>query len=387
MMAMQIQLDEITKLAKRNLELTGTVLDTLQNEQWAELTGLAQTMDRAIDEARAVGEVTPTLWSNIAGSESALRKQRDLYRRKIERHIGELAKRSDHSEQRSYIDANGRTIVYDLRSLLVAHRSYFQYEMLRTERAKALAATDQNEARLVQTISDHAREDYGQVVEDAGQLIDALNRELHLLAELPGKRTLPFTGGRKDRDAVTEVTESLLQAVEQLSVLVGRGTIPEPKPETILVTDRDHLPDDLRILRWQLERGEQMQVIATEHETLTGDSFIVVTDRRVIEADVSDLRRYGTVRRSIPNGDIRYVRVRAGDKSGKLDLDLITAQENITWHLVAPSAEVPMEPLTSAIAERMHIPDEERAALTGTPASGTERGRHAVPVRTSETAK
>jgi hypothetical protein len=57
MVALSMQLSEITGLVRTNIALTSQVLTTIRNEQWAELTGLVTTVDRAVDQAREVGSV------------------------------------------------------------------------------------------------------------------------------------------------------------------------------------------------------------------------------------------------------------------------------------------------------------------------------------------
>ena len=90
MVALQMQLSEITGLVRTNIALTSQVLTTIRNEQWAELTGLVATIDRAVDHAREVGSVPTSLWDSVAGSEAPLRKQLDLYRLNVRGHIGQI---------------------------------------------------------------------------------------------------------------------------------------------------------------------------------------------------------------------------------------------------------------------------------------------------------
>ena len=54
MVALQMQLSEITGLVRTTIALTSQVLTTIRNEQWAELTGLVATIDRAVDQAREI---------------------------------------------------------------------------------------------------------------------------------------------------------------------------------------------------------------------------------------------------------------------------------------------------------------------------------------------
>jgi hypothetical protein len=55
-----MQLSEIAGLVRTNIALTSQVLATIRNEQWAELTGLVTTVDRAVDQARE-GRIGPDL--------------------------------------------------------------------------------------------------------------------------------------------------------------------------------------------------------------------------------------------------------------------------------------------------------------------------------------
>ena len=61
MVALQMQLSEVAGLVRTNIALTSQVLTTIRNEQWAELTGLVATIDRAIAQAREVESVPTSL--------------------------------------------------------------------------------------------------------------------------------------------------------------------------------------------------------------------------------------------------------------------------------------------------------------------------------------
>ncbi len=369
MMAMQMQLDEIASIAKRNLELTETVLSTLQHEQWAELAGLEQSVSRALDEANAIGQVTPLLWENVAGSEAALRKQGELYRRHVQRHAAELARRKKPGDLRDYLEQHRVAILFDLRSLVVAHRSLFLYQVLRIERVRAGSEADPREAALPKTIAERAGAEYAQVTGETVTLIDTLNREIHLMAELlPQKRTIPFSGGRKDGAAAARVSQELLEAVDRLAGLMGQPSVTPGRPETVYVEADEPVAQDLRILRWHLQSGERLQAIATADAPggipNATDTLIVVTDQRVIEAKLSAFRKSGAIQRSIPNEAIRYMRLRDDPASGRADLDLITVGENLTWRFAKGSASAaPVRALGALIAERMGVPAREREAL------------------------
>ena len=379
MIAIQVQLNEISGLVRQNLALTETVLKTVRNEQWAELSGLEQAVTKALNEANAVGHVTPLLWENIAGYEAALREQRDLFRRNVETHSDELAKRQDHKERRQYIEKNGEAIVLDLYSLVLAHKSWFEYQALRAGRARLSASADPSEEKLLRTIIDNARDEYDQVVEELTTVLDTLNRELWILAELPGKRTIPFTEARRSAQEVSRMAEQMLTAVERLSDSVRRQPPTLEHPSTAYVDEGERLDQDLRILRWHLDPDEYLDAIATASQLGVGSALaarsvarrlgsnrvlIAVTQRRVLTADLSEFRDHGDVERSVPNDEIRYVRFRDNDPDGQAEVDLITKDDNLTWRFAKGSASATaVRGLGALLADRMDIPQVERDAM------------------------
>ena len=55
MIALQMQLGEISGLVRTNIALTTQTLKSIRNEQWSELEALAQAIDEAFKEARELG--------------------------------------------------------------------------------------------------------------------------------------------------------------------------------------------------------------------------------------------------------------------------------------------------------------------------------------------
>lgn len=379
LLAIQVQLNEISGLVRQNLALTETVLKTVRHEQWAELSGLEQAITNSLDEASSVGEVTPLLWENIAGSEAPIQKQRDLFRRNVEAHAAELAKDQGHQERREYVENNGEAMLLDVHSLLLAHKCWFEYQALRAGRARLGAADDPREAKLLEAIIDNARDEYDLVVDQLTGLLDTLNRELSILAELPGKRTIPFTGARRSAEDLKQMARQMLGVVEKLSMSV-RPPLPElDPPNTVYVDNPDRLEQDLRILRWHLDRDERLDAIATARELGVGSALgglsvarsigsngvlIAVTDQRVLTADLSGFRNKGVVGRAIPNNEIRYVRFREDDGSGQAEVDLITKDDNLAWRFADGSSSAPaVRSLGALLADPMDVPDAERDAL------------------------
>lgn len=189
MVAMQMQLQQIAGLVRTNIALTTQVLTTVRKEQWAELTGHLNAIEGVLNEAREVQSVPSSLWENISGSEGVLQKQLDLYRRHVDGHIGQLD-RLGRRQRREYLDTNAEAIIFDSWSLLSSLKAWTGYQALRASRARTAGSDDPDEARLVEIIARTTREKFEPALAETTRLVDALARELHILADLPGPKTL-----------------------------------------------------------------------------------------------------------------------------------------------------------------------------------------------------
>ncbi|MFE4950408.1 hypothetical protein ACFQ9V_09900 [Leifsonia sp. NPDC056665] len=405
MIAIQMQLNEVSSLVRQNMALTESVLKSVRNEQWAELTGLEHAVTKALTEATNVGEVSPLIWENVAGYEAALRKQRDLFRRNTQTRAAELSKLSEHQERRQYIEKNGEALLLDLHCLVVAHKSWFEYQAIRAGRARLDAANNPADARLLEAIVDSAKAEHDKVVDEMTTILGSVHRELAILAELPGKRTIPFTGARRSAGEVAKMAQQLLGAVEKLSDSIHLEPAPVARPDVVLVDNDEELDQDLRIVRWHLSGEERLIAICTAHGSTDGaleqfgnkvgrrmdsvaaaveatfrrqdileaantgyeqgDLIVAVTDARVLLANRNEFHTRGVLRRSIPNTDIRYVRYHDELSDGRRGVDLITTSENFTWRFAKRSgSDEAIRALASVLAERMNIPEAERTALS-----------------------
>jgi len=404
MIAIQVQLNELQGLMTQNLELTEGVLKTVRHEQWAELTGLEKAVTKALAEATAVGEVTPLVWQNVHGSEKDLQKQRDLFRLNVRNHTAALAKHKGHVERRQYIEKNGEAMLLDLHSLVLAHKAWFEYQALRAGRARLEAESSVGEARLLEKIIGDARAEHDAVGAEMAEILEALTRELSLLAELPGRRTIPFTKANRSAPEVAAMASQLLDAVERISGGVRRAPAPLAQPDIAYLKGNDRVVEDLRILRWHLGADEEVRVIAMTRTPVVGaieavgdglgrgfgafgsaveatfrrkdileaaaegrdrdDVLVVMTGTRVLVADLAEFRGQGVIRRSIPNDDIRYVRFRDAGPTGLAEIDLITRTDDLHWRFGKGSAaDDAVRALAGLLADRMAIPASERHAL------------------------
>lgn len=387
MVALQMQLNEISGLVRTSITLTTQVLGTLRSEQWAELGGHVAAIDRALTQAREIESVPSSLWDTVAGEDADLRKQLDLYRRHVGNHCRKIDQR-DARARREYLEANAEAIVVDTHALLSSLKAWTGYKALQAGRARTAGKDDPNEARLVDVIVRDTRDELETGLANATHLVDTVTRELRLIAETTGPKTLPRTRKRKIREAARRTSADLLEAIEPLADALRPAPRPVAAPK-ILCTPKDpDLDPYLRVLRWILDQDETLRglafcyerdephVVALGHSVLSRieperwATLIAVTNRRVITARASELRREGRTGQQIPLEDVRYVRARAArGTDGRTELDVTTKALDLRWGFHADTSGRDIDALAGLLAQSMSLPEAEREALV-TPSRG-----------------
>lgn len=388
MVALQMQLSEVAGLVRTNIALTSQVFTTIRNEQWAELTGLVATVDRAVDQAREVRSVPTSLWDSVAGSEASLRKQLDLYRRNVRGHVGQID-RPDTHRRREYLQTNAEAILFDANALLSSVKAWTGFQALRAGKARAAGREDAHEALFVDVIARDTRTELDFVLAETTSLVASLTRELRIIAELPGRDTLSqsLTGKRRDSNAARQTSARLLEAIEPLADALQPPASALEAPGVVCAPKSMDLEPYLRILRWFLEDGETLRVLgfpdqldalgpisailggareklAAAMDKAAAKTLVAVTDRRIITAKANAFLEQGEVRQDIPIDQVRYVRAATTpDRSARLAIDLITRDENIRWLFRAGIDNAQVDTLSAVLAESMTIPDVERDAL------------------------
>ncbi|MFE1894853.1 hypothetical protein [Streptomyces yangpuensis] len=386
MVALQMQLSEITGLARTNIALTSQVLASVRHGQWAELTALVTTVEQAVDRARAVGSVPTSLWDTVAGSGASLLKQLDLYRLNVAAHIRQI-RGAQAPRRREYLEANAEAVVFDSHALLSSLRAWTGYQALHAARARAAGPEDAAEARLVDEIARRTGEEFDSALAETASLVSALTRELRIIAELPGRDTLSLPGKRRDATAARQTSGRLLEAIEPLADALRPQAPPLEAPDVVCAPESLGAEPYLRILRWFLEDGETLRVLgfpdqvdglgpisaifsgakeklAAARDRATANTLVAVTDRRIITARANAFLEQGEIRQDIPVDLVRYVRAATvQDRSGRLAIDLITRDENIRWLFHADVGAPHVDALAAVLAESMTIPDAERQAF------------------------
>ncbi|MFJ3339368.1 hypothetical protein [Streptomyces sp. NPDC086766] len=408
MIGLQMQLSEVTGLVRTNIALTSQVLTTIRNEQWAELTGLVATVDRAVDHAREVESVPTTLWHKVADKEADLGKQLELYRLNVRDHIGQIHELNLRG-RREYLQTNAAAIFFDANALLSSLKAWTGYQALHAARARAAGPDDTGETRLVDIIARDTRAELDSALAETTSLVDSLTRELRIIAELPGRDTLPLSGKRRDSNAARQFSARLLEAIEPLANALHPPAPPLEAPGVVCAPKSLAPEPFLRILRWFLEDGETLRVLgfpeqldapdpisailggAKEMFTAAWDkapakTLVAVTDRRIITAKTNAFLEQGEIGQVVPIDQVRYVRAATTqDKSARSAIDLITRDENIRWHFHADIDNTHVDALAAVLAESMTIPDSERDELQRRRYAPIEAGRKGESTDTRST--
>jgi hypothetical protein len=384
--AMQMQLNEVTGLVKTNVALTGQVLTTTRNAQWAELTALVSTIDRVIDQAQEIESVPTSLWDTVAGKRADLQTQLDLYRLNVGDHVRQV-QQLDGRARREYLETNAEAIVFDANALLASLKAWIGYQALHAARARISGRDDADEARLVEVIARDTQRQFDAALAETSALVGSLTRELRILAELPGResltRSLPGMG--RDAKAARQTSARLLEAIEPLADALRPPVPALETPGVVCAPASLDLQPYLRVLRWFLEDGETVRALSLPDQVdavgpisaILGGAMeklaaamdktrtlLAVTDRRIITAKANAFLEQGELRLDIPIDRVRYVRVAiTPDKNARPAVDLITRDENIRWVFAAEVDHAHVGALAAVLSESMAIPDAERDEL------------------------
>ncbi|MFJ9090412.1 hypothetical protein ACIRIR_02575 [Streptomyces globisporus] len=386
MVGLQMMLSEVSGLVRTNLAVTRQVLADIRKDQWAELTGLVDAIDRAVDQAREIESVPTSLWEDVAGSGALLQKQLELYQGNVRDHVSQIG-RADTRTRREYLQTNAEAIAFDAYALLSSLKAWTGYHALRAARARAAGLEDAAEAQYAEVIARDTRAEFDSALAASTSLIDALTRELRITAELPGPDVWPLPGKRKDVKAAREVSARLLEAIEPLADTLHPPTPPIEAPGVVCAPESLDSDPYLRILRWLLEDGEALRVLgfpeqldalgplsaivggakeklAAARDKTAAKTLVAVTDRRIVIAKANAFLEQAEIRQAIPIDQVRYVRATiTQDRSARLAIDLITREENIRWLFHADIDSAQVNALTAVLAESMRIPDAEREEL------------------------
>ena len=386
MIALQMKLSEISGLVRSNIQLTTQTLKAIRHEQWAELEGLADSVNEAVKETRELDAITDSVWEPIASSDSNIRKQLKLYRKNVASHIQELGK-LDGRARRQYLESNAEAIVFDTYALLRSLKTHAEYQALRAALARMRGANDERETQLFDRITQNTPAEIDESLSEIRSLTKSLVRELRIIAELPGRATMPLTKKRKDAKASQLTCKQLLEAIEPLADMLQPAVQMPATPETVCAPKGLDLNRYLRILRWFLEDGETLRSVAFPYEVGThnfagvvpailakrvdatwdaltpgrtgavvekfvSSTFVAVTDRRIITAHPGNLLRLGELGPIYSLNEVKYVRPRADRVLGvRPTIDISADQWELHWMFPDTAAHEAIDSLAAVLSE------------------------------------
>lgn len=366
MLAIQMQLSEITKLARHNIDLTKTVVQEVRIERLATNQASYEDLVRRIDEARHIGSVPPAVYKEVRGKESNLVANWEAARRLVRTHTGELRRKTGHQERQRYLQDNAEAILADAHALLLAQSAWFMQQSLRAGHLLDTVDDDPRNRQLLEKVVTDARARHEESLGETVGLIEDLCREIGLMAELEGKRTLPVGGKRRAAKDVASVANRLYAALAAMRGGEAHEVRELDKPA--LTVFNDEAPTELlRVLPYRLEHDERVLALADATQDgrvrpIRDPGWVAVTDRRFLLMKQEDLRRYGSIADEQPLLSIRYVRTKIEARGGP-EIDVITKDKDFTLRFGSWAAEEAHQPevkaLGALLGHFMNLPVDE----------------------------
>lgn len=364
--AIESKIDEVSDLVNTNIQLTTQTLKAIRFGQWSELEGLANTMDSTIKEIRELGTITESIWESVAPQRTAVRHQLNLYRLNVDDHIEEI-KKLEGRARREYLESNAEAIVFDSNALLTSLKVFAEYEAIRASIARYRGQSDEDEAKQFESIVEKTPAEIETSLTEIQQLTESLVRELRIIAELPGRAAIPFMGRWRESRSTKLTSQQILEAITPLSEKLQSAPCVLGVPEIVCAPEGLELEPYLKILRWFLQRDEELEAVAFAFESrssrlegvgraiigkrvdaawdalgarrtsgvaekFTDGIFISVTNQRVIVADPKDFLREAESVESYNLADVRNVRGRL-DRTASIrpSIDVALIKADLHW--------------------------------------------------------
>lgn len=387
MVALQAQLNEVSTLVQKNIELTHQVIENTRREERARLMSLVDTVDQALADARAAGSVPASLWATFASKKADLGTERKKYRANVEDHVKKIAG-SGVAQRRDYLQRNAQAIVFDAFALLETLKAWTGYQALAAAVAREAGVDNPAEAKHFDSIVANTRRDFEADLGGVTKLLGSLTRELRIIVDLPGPASLKLSSKRKDIDATRKLATTVLNAIAPLADALLPIRDPLTAPRVVCAPATVDLEPHLRVLRWLLETDEELRVLGVGAQTpahgkvgavvgaakdkiasaLDKDPdrlMVAITDRRILTSNTNTFFKEAVWQHDIPLSEVRYVRSNPGDGEAlESRVDLITRGHNHDWYFAPDVEPRGVDALAAILAESMALPEEERYELS-----------------------
>ena len=267
----------------------------------------------------------------------------------------------------------------------MAENAYYRYLMLRAAEIAADEDRTAGDDELLRYLARKVPAERRDSMDRVARILEKLDVYCHLADLVSGRRW-------RLRDLRSRRSSSVNQTVSAMIEYVNRlrgAAYEEPtvlRPSIKVVKDKDDaLSRVLDILTWVLPREEPLLALAEVSQggfgraipgsdavsggapgrLMGAASYLGITPTRLFLTPQSALTGDGSVQRSIPLSELRYVRLRTGKKGA--NLDIITKGENITvsfedWAVEATHGEE-IRRVTDLLMSFVNLPEEERCSM------------------------
>ncbi len=322
LLAIQFQLAKISSLVKENIALTRSVLRTLKVDQWAAAKAHYEALAVELDHAKAVGKVTPSIWTHVQAqaSETELRRQLDSALEDADELASSLLSAKTATERQKWLGDHSEALMRTTQTLLMAEHGWLLHQALRAASLQDRAQADPLEAVLQRRVVEAARKRHEEVVARVAALLTRVYRYLRLVERSPGSLGLTLFGRKATRETVTRTA---LHLANQLAALLdGTGQFeanPSAPRVAVPLTEPDESQRLTEQLRWVIEGDEDVvSLVAT-----TSSRFLAFTDQRVLVLEKEAFLRSGELAEEVRWRDVSALtKVRESDRDDGFDLSL-----------------------------------------------------------------
>ncbi len=231
-MAIQMQLAEISKLVEENIALTRSLLQAVGDERWAAAKAHFDAIAEEFGHADALGEVTPSIWGPGPGP-----GQRDQVARAASCRCWPRASSTTSSRRcplstarRAWLDTNAASVTQEAQTLLMAQQRVFAIRHC-ARSPPPTAARDPQDAALLERVLAGAQRRDAEVRAVAFPLLEGVYRLLRMLEEgtdPPGRNSSP--GPATERRCASRPATSRASSARSPPTTARTGQIPSPPP-------------------------------------------------------------------------------------------------------------------------------------------------------------
>jgi hypothetical protein len=324
LLAIQVQLAEISALVEENIALTRSVLQGVEDERWASAKSHFDVIAEEFGHANALGEVTSGIWAHAQAqaSETTLRELLELSLRAARRHHEELTALDSSTARRTWLDQNARSVTQETQTLLMAHSAWLRYQALRAAHLHRTAAVDLQDAALLERVLAGAQRRDAEVRVVAFPLLEGVYRLLRMLEEGTGSAWKKLLPGTQDREAVRAAAG---RVAAQLSALADHHgayeSDPPSAPVQIPLLPHEQLEAVTSRLRWILREGETLVAVARSGGWLELERYLIFTSARIFVVRQGNFLSDGVVDQELPWTSVHAIgKVLGSDRGDGFDL-------------------------------------------------------------------